>query len=71
MHTYNTYNHYINRDFLGGSMVENLPANAEEMDLILGSERSPAKGNGNTLQFPSPRVPQTGDWCVTVHVVAK
>ena len=52
-------------------MVENLPANAGEMDFILGSERSPAKGNGNTLQFPSPGFPQTGDWCVTVHVVAK
>ena len=40
-------------------MVKNLPDNVGEMGLILGSERSPAEGNGNTLQFPNLRVPQT------------
>ena len=36
--------------FLGGSVVKNLPANAEDMGSIPGLERSPAGGNGNPLQ---------------------
>ena len=39
--------------FLGGSVVKNLPANAEDtgdVGLILGSGRSPEGGNGNLLQ---------------------
>ena len=31
-------------------MVKNLPANAEDVDLIPGSGRSPGGGNGNPLQ---------------------
>ena len=34
----------------GGSVVNNPPANAEDMDSIPGSERSPGEGNGNPLQ---------------------
>ena len=30
---------------------KNLPANAGDVDSILGSERSPGGGNGNPLQF--------------------
>ena len=40
-------------DLPGGSMVKNLPANVEDagdLGLILGSGRSPRKGNGNPLQ---------------------
>ena len=39
-------------DFLGGSGVNNLPANARDTDtaLIPGSERSPGGGNGYPLQ---------------------
>ena len=33
----------------GGSGVKNLPANAEEVNLIPGSGRSPGEGNGNPL----------------------
>ena len=35
----------------GGSLVKNPPGNAEDMDSIPGSERSPAEGNGNRLQY--------------------
>ena len=38
-------------DFLGGSMVENPPANATDTGLIPGSRRSPGRGNGNPLQY--------------------
>ena len=40
--------------FPGGTGAKNLPANAEDArntDLILGSGRSPAVGNGNQLQY--------------------
>ena len=36
-----------NLDFLGGSVVQNLPANAGDTDLIPGSGRSSGGGNGN------------------------
>ena len=32
-------------------MVKNLPANAGDVGLILGSGRSPGGGNGNPLQY--------------------
>ena len=35
----------------GGSVVKNLPANAGEVSLISGLERSPEEGNDNPLQF--------------------
>ena len=37
--------------FPGGSVVKKLPANAENMGLILGLRRSPGEGNGNPLQY--------------------
>ena len=33
--------------FPGGSVVKNLPANAGDVGLIPGSERSPGEGNSN------------------------
>ena len=33
------------------SVVKNLPANAGDVGLIPGSERSPEEGNGNTIQY--------------------
>ena len=32
-------------------LVENPPANAGDLSLILGSGRSPGEGNGNILQY--------------------
>ena len=34
----------------GSSVVKNLPANAGDVGLILGSRRTPGEGNGNPLQ---------------------
>ena len=42
------------KDFPGGSVVKNPPANAGnmgDMDSIPGSGRSPEGGNGNPLQY--------------------
>ena len=39
------------KDFLGGSVVKNPPANAEDEGLIPGSGRSPGERNGNSLQY--------------------
>ena len=38
------------KGFPCGSEVKDLPANAEDVGLILGSGRFPGKGNGNPLQ---------------------
>ena len=38
------------RGFLGGSVVKNLPANAD-VDLIPGLGKYPGEGDGNPLQF--------------------
>ena len=40
-----------NTGFPGGSVVKNLPANAEDSSLIPGSGRSPGGGNGNPFQY--------------------
>ena len=37
--------------FSGGSVVKNLPANAEDTGLIPGLGRSPGEGNDNPLQY--------------------
>ena len=42
------------KDFSGGSVVKNLPANAgdaKDMGSIPGLERSPGGGHGNPLQY--------------------
>ena len=45
------------KDFLGGSVVKNPPANAEDEGSIPGSGRSPGEGNGNILQYSSLEIP--------------
>ena len=55
--------------FLGGSVVENPPANAGDigdMGLIPGSGRSPGVGDGNPLSILAWRA-----WRVTVHGIAR
>ena len=45
---------YQLKSFPGGSVVKNLPANAEDTrdkDLIPGLGRSPGVGNGNPLHY--------------------
>ena len=60
------------RGFPGGSGVKNPPVNAGEVDLILGSGRSPGEENGNSLQYSCLGNPMDGGaWWATVRGVAK
>ena len=54
--------------FPGGTMVKNLPANAEGTGSFPGSERSPGEGNGNPLQYSCLGNPVVrGAWWTAVH----
>ena len=58
--------------FPGGSAVKNVSANAEDVDSIPGSGRSPGERDGNPLQYSC--LGNTVDrraWRATVHGVAK
>ena len=58
--------------FPGGSVVNNLPANAGDMSSIPGSGRSPRVGNGNPLQYSCLDNPMDrGASWATVREVAK
>ena len=58
--------------FPGDSVVKNPPANAGDSSSIPGLGRSPAKGNGNPLQYSCLGNPtDRGAWWLTVLVVAK
>ena len=60
--------------FSGSSPVKNLPDNAEDMDSIPGSGKSPGEGNGNPLQWQSQCLGnpmKRGAWWATVYGVAK
>ena len=68
--------------FPGGTVVENLPANAGDASLTPGSGDSikpslipgsfPRVGNGNSLQYSClENSTDRGAWQVTVHGVAK
>ena len=46
-------------DFLGGSAVNNLPANAGPASLIPGSGRSPGEGNGKPFSILAWEIPRT------------
>ena len=56
----------------GGSVAKNLPANAGDAGLILGSRRYPGEGNGNLLQYYCLGNPMDrGAWWGIFHGVAK
>ena len=59
----------------GGTVVKNLPANAEDArdaGLIPGLRRCPGEGNGNPLQYSCLGNPvDRGAWWTTVHRVTK
>ena len=53
-------------------MVKNPPANTGDVGLILGLERCPGVGNGNSLQYSClGNSMDKGTWWATVHVVTK
>ena len=56
----------------GGSVVKNLPANAEEVGSVPGLRRSSGEGNGNLLQYSCLGNPmERGAWWATVQGVTK
>jgi len=61
--------------FPGDTVVKNLPANAadaRDTGLILGSERSLGRGNGNPFQYSClENSMDRGAWWATVHGVTK
>ena len=58
--------------FPGGSVVKRLMANAGDKNLILGLGRSPAEGNGNSLQSSCLRNPtDRGAWWAAVYGVTR
>ena len=58
--------------FPGGSVVNYLPANAEDTGSVCGSGRSPGEGNGSPLQYSCLGNPvDRGAWQAVVHDVAK
>ena len=58
--------------FPGDSLVKNLPANAGDMGLIPGLERSPGEENGNPLQYSClENLIERVVWQATVRGVAK
>ena len=53
-------------------MVNNPPANAEDMGSVSGLERSPEEGNYNPLQYSCQgNSMDRGAWKATVHGVAE
>ena len=57
---------------LGGSVAENVPADAGDVSLISGSGRSPGEGNGYSLQYSCLGNPMDrGAWQGEVHGVVK
>ena len=58
--------------FSGGSVVKKLPANAGDMDSVLGSARCPGEGNDNPLQYSCLRNPMDrGAWWTAVYRVTE
>ena len=56
----------------GGSVVKNPPADAGDVGLTPGSERSPGEGNGSLSQYSClEKSMDRGTWQATVHGVAK
>ena len=55
-----------------GSGVKNLPANAGDEGLILGSGRSPGEGSSNPLQYSCLENSMgRGAWQATIHLVSR
>ena len=61
-----------NMGFPGGTVVQNPPANAEDVSSVPGSGRSPGVGNGSPLQYSCLENPKDrGVWQATAYGVAR
>ena len=61
-----------NQHVPGGSVVKNLPTNAEDMGLTAGLGRSPENGNGNPLHYSClGNLMDRGAWQATIQGVTK
>ena len=59
-------------DFTGGSVIKNLPVNAEDVGSIPGLGRYPGERNGHPLQYSCLGNPTyRGTWQAAVRGVAK
>ena len=64
--------YYYNKGLPTVSVVKNLPANAGDVGLILGSGRCPGEGNGTPLQYSCLENPMDGGaWWTAVYGVTK
>ena len=62
----------LKKGFPGGSVINNLPANAGDVGSIPESGTFPEEVNGNPLQYSCLENPMDrGAWQATVHGVAK
>ena len=58
--------------FPGGTVVKNMPVNAEDVGSIPGWGRNPGEGNGNPLQYSCLENPMDrAAWRATVYGVTK
>ena len=57
--------------FPGGSDGKESACDVRNLGLIPGSERSPAEGHDNPMQYSCLENPIDGEWWATVHRVAK
>jgi len=63
---------FLDLGFLGGSEVKNLPANAEDVDSILGLRRYSEERNGYPFQYSCLENPKdTGAWWAAIYGVAQ
>ena len=59
-------------DLAGSSVLKNPPANAGDLGLTLGSDRSPGGGNSNPLQYFCLEHPMDSEaWQATAHGVTR
>ena len=66
------YERLFSIDFPGGLDGKASASNAGDLGLIPGSGRSPAEGNGNSLQYSCLENPMDGEsWWDIVHGVTK
>ena len=60
------------KGLLSGTMVKNMPTNAEDAVLIPGWGRYPGEGNDNPLQYSCwENSMDRGNWWATVHGAAE